>query len=225
MKIKWLGHASVLIVSDSGLRIITDPFRPGKYITPDGVLLHLPINERADIVAVSHDHVDHDRIGEVQGSPEVVRGDEIKGLGTNSWGMSASMGASRFYCGTYGSLPAGYRGRQLDRLTMDGTVASYGSTGFIVFTPEASISALEFIYAIPGLVGKYGLYDAYSFHTKADGDRPWVAETYLGIDKGIAALMLENYSTQLIWTLFHRNPYVQAGLENLEFRRTAAAEE
>jgi len=81
MKIKWLGHASVLIVSDSGLRIITDPFRPGKYITPDGVLLHLPINERADIVAVSHDHVDHDRIGEVQGSPEVVRGDEIKGKG------------------------------------------------------------------------------------------------------------------------------------------------
>jgi hypothetical protein len=152
-------------------------------------------------------------------------GDEIKGLGINSWGLSASMGASKFYCGTYGSLPAGYRGKQLDRLTMDGTVAPCGSSGFVVFTPQASIDALKAMYTIPGLVGKYGLYDAYSFHTKAAGGRPWVAETYLGIDKGIVALMFENYSTQLIWTLFHRNPYVQAGLENLEFRRTAVPEE
>ncbi|MFH1491525.1 MAG: MBL fold metallo-hydrolase [Pseudomonadota bacterium] len=81
MKIKWLGHASVLITSDSGLRIITDPFRPGRYTTPDGYLFYFPINERADIVAVSHDHVDHDRVGEVQGEPEIIRGDEIKGKG------------------------------------------------------------------------------------------------------------------------------------------------
>ena len=81
MKIKWLGHASVLIVSDSGLRIITDPFRPGRYPTPDGYLLYFPINESADIVAVSHNHDDHDRVSEVQGEPQIVRGDEIKGKG------------------------------------------------------------------------------------------------------------------------------------------------
>ena len=81
MKIKWLGHASVLIVSDSGLRIITDPFRPGYYATPDGYLLYFPINETADIIAVSHNHDDHDRIREVQGDPQIVRGDDIKGKG------------------------------------------------------------------------------------------------------------------------------------------------
>ena len=81
MKIKWLGHASVLILSDSGLKIITDPFRPGRYTTPDGYLFHFPINESADIVAVSHDHVDHDRVGEVQGEFDIIRGDEIKGKG------------------------------------------------------------------------------------------------------------------------------------------------
>ena len=81
MKIKWLGHASALIVSDSGQKIITDPFRPGGYPTPDGYLLYFPINESADIVAVSHDHDDHDRVGEVQGKPQIVRGDEIKGKG------------------------------------------------------------------------------------------------------------------------------------------------
>ena len=29
MKIKWLGHASFLITSDSGIRIITDPYTTG----------------------------------------------------------------------------------------------------------------------------------------------------------------------------------------------------
>ena len=142
--------------------------------------------------------------------------DKIKGLGPNSWGMTASMGATEFYSGRYGSLPAG-SGNDTSRLLMDGTVAPYGSTGFIVFTPKESIEALEYMYTIPGLVGKYGLYDAYSFHTKAKGDKPWVASSYLGIDKGIVALMLENYSTQLIWKLFQRNRHVQDGLKQLGF--------
>ena len=29
MKIKWLGHASFLITSDNGTRIITDPYKSG----------------------------------------------------------------------------------------------------------------------------------------------------------------------------------------------------
>ena len=30
MKIKWLGHAAFLITSDSGTRIITDPYTTSK---------------------------------------------------------------------------------------------------------------------------------------------------------------------------------------------------
>ena len=86
-----------------------------------------------------------------------------------------------------------------------------------MFTPTESIAALKYMYAIPGLVGKYGLYDAYSFHTKAKGDVPWVSPTYLDIDKGIVALMIENYSTQLIWKLFHQNKCVQSGLAAMGF--------
>ena len=29
MKVKWLGHASFLVTSDDGKRIITDPYEPG----------------------------------------------------------------------------------------------------------------------------------------------------------------------------------------------------
>ena len=81
MRIKWLGHASVLITSGLGIKIVTDPFKPGKFITPDGNLFYDPINESADIVAVTHDHKDHNQVDEVKGNPEIVRGNEIKGKG------------------------------------------------------------------------------------------------------------------------------------------------
>lgn len=137
----------------------------------------------------------------------------IKGLGPDSWGMSASISPTTGYSGHYGSQPigAGYK------LLEDGTVAPYGALSFLPFTPEASISALKHMYTIPGLVGKYGLYDAYSYATKAKGEQPWVAKSYLGIDKGLVLLMFENYSTQLIWRLLHQNKFIQKGLRILEF--------
>ena len=66
MKVKWLGHASFLITSDDGIRIITDPYITG------GDLSYAEITETADIVTVSHDHFDHNNISSVQGSPVVV---------------------------------------------------------------------------------------------------------------------------------------------------------
>lgn len=75
MKIKWLGHAAFLITSDSGTRIITDP-----YETSEG-LKYGEITESADIVTVSHDHGDHSNVAAVKGNPQVVRDTtEVKGI-------------------------------------------------------------------------------------------------------------------------------------------------
>jgi len=137
----------------------------------------------------------------------------IKGLVPNSWGMSACISPSTGYSGHYGSHPIGAGHKLLE----DGTVAPYGALSFLPFTPEESTAALEQMYQIPGLVGDYGLYDAYSYVTKAKGDRPWIAKSYLGIDKGLVLLMFENYSTQLIWRLLHQNTHIQKGLKRLEF--------
>lgn len=71
MKVKWLGHASFLITSNEGTRIITDPYEPGGF---GAALGYGPITEKADIVVVSHDHGDHNFVAGVPGSPEVVRG-------------------------------------------------------------------------------------------------------------------------------------------------------
>jgi len=80
MRIKWLGHASVMITSKSGLKIITDPYEPGYYAVPAGSLMYDEITESADIVAITHEHPDHNALP-VRGKPEIVRGMEIRGKG------------------------------------------------------------------------------------------------------------------------------------------------
>jgi L-ascorbate metabolism protein UlaG (beta-lactamase superfamily) len=66
MKIKYLGHATFVITSNRGVKIITDPYETG----PD--LTYGEITESADIVTVSHGHHDHNNVAAVKGNPEVV---------------------------------------------------------------------------------------------------------------------------------------------------------
>jgi L-ascorbate metabolism protein UlaG (beta-lactamase superfamily) len=67
MKVKYLGHAAFVVISDSGLKIITDPYGT----SPD--LTYGEINESADVVTVSHDHFDHCNVASVGGNPQVLR--------------------------------------------------------------------------------------------------------------------------------------------------------
>jgi L-ascorbate metabolism protein UlaG (beta-lactamase superfamily) len=75
MKVKWLGHASFLFTSQTGLKIITDPYSIGSGLS------YGAIEETADIVTISHDHFDHNNVAAVKGKPEVVKGaGKVKGI-------------------------------------------------------------------------------------------------------------------------------------------------
>ncbi len=75
MKIRYLAHASFLITSASGTRIVTDPY------TVNAGTRYRPVNETADIVTVSHGHGDHNNVASVKGRPQVVRDSaEVKGI-------------------------------------------------------------------------------------------------------------------------------------------------
>ena len=79
MKIKYLGHASFLITSDTGIKIVTDPYEPA-YVAAGGSI-YGEIKELANIVTVSHNHSDHNNVAAVQGNPKVVRGTtKIRGI-------------------------------------------------------------------------------------------------------------------------------------------------
>ncbi|MFC1920273.1 MBL fold metallo-hydrolase [Chloroflexota bacterium] len=80
MKIEWFGQAAFLITSDSGTRVITDPYTPGGF-----GLNYTDIAEQADFVTVSHDHADHANVAAVGGNPEVIKGPaEAKGIKFNA---------------------------------------------------------------------------------------------------------------------------------------------
>ncbi|MHC2994369.1 MAG: MBL fold metallo-hydrolase [Candidatus Atribacteria bacterium] len=66
MKIRWLGHASFLIESERGIKIITDPF--------DETLGYKLPRIKANIVTVSHEHFDHNYVRGVKGRPVVFKG-------------------------------------------------------------------------------------------------------------------------------------------------------
>lgn len=79
MKVKYLAHASFLITSGEGIRIVTDPYTPG------GGLKYGAIKETADIVTVSHEHGDHNNAAAVIGNPAVVRDNaEVKNIKINA---------------------------------------------------------------------------------------------------------------------------------------------
>jgi L-ascorbate metabolism protein UlaG (beta-lactamase superfamily) len=66
VKIKWIGLACFLIVSDKGVRIVIDPFEPHFYGRDYG-----SIDEKADIVTASHYHADHSYTSIIKGNPKV----------------------------------------------------------------------------------------------------------------------------------------------------------
>ena len=102
MTIKFLGHATFLITSDDGVRIITDPYEPGGF---GGQIGYGPITDEADIVTVSHDHADHNYVQGVPGNPVVVTSSgDVSGIDfevTESYhddAQGARRGLNRIFC-------------------------------------------------------------------------------------------------------------------------------
>lgn len=136
---------------------------------------------------------------------------KFKTFGSNSWGLTACVGING-YSGEYGAMPAL---SELDKHN-DGTIPPCGAIGSIVFMSELVIQTMENFYNnYPKLWGRYGFKDAYNLDVK----KQWYAKEYIGINKGISMVMIENYLTGLIWKYFMKNKYIQNGLKILEFKK------
>jgi L-ascorbate metabolism protein UlaG (beta-lactamase superfamily) len=143
MKITWLGHASFLVESKSGTRVVMDPFEAGSY---DGAVGYAPIDTHADVVTVSHEHADHNAIDAVSGSPEVVRDTEertVKGI--------AIRGLSTFHDESKGQD----RGRSnIYVMDVDGVkVGHLGDLGHVL--SEEEVEALGKVDVLLAPVGGY----------------------------------------------------------------------
>jgi L-ascorbate metabolism protein UlaG (beta-lactamase superfamily) len=149
MKVKWLGHACFLLTSDSGLRIITDPYTTGVF-----GLEYAPPAETADIVTVSHDHADHNNVAAVKGNPQVVqgvgshqaKGIQFKGVATaHDESSGKERGANTIFCFALDDINVCHLG-DLGHDLSDQTVADIGDVDVLLipvggnFTIDAPVA-------------------------------------------------------------------------------------
>jgi hypothetical protein len=124
----------------------------------------------------------------------------FKGYGPDCWGLTA--GDS--YKGYVAHCP------QEDF----GVIQPTAALSSFPFTPEYSMQALKHFYYTLGakIWGNYGFADGFS------ESRNWYAKTHLAIDEGPIVVMIENYRSKLIWSLFMQIPDIQNGLKKLGFQ-------
>jgi hypothetical protein len=157
------------------------------------------------------------------------------GYGANIWGLSAcdGPGAVSATLGGVARSFQGYaaRGTDLAQTIDDGTIAPTAAIASINFTPVESYQAMTTMNARYGsaIIGTYGFRDAFNPTfvapaVPASGSivapAGWVGPDYLGIDQGAILLMLENYSSGLIWQLAKTVAPIKLGLQRAGFQST-----
>lgn len=128
------------------------------------------------------------------------------GLGADLWGFTSS-----------DDPLVGYSSHHPATDAENGTVSPTAAVSSIVYTPEESLGCIRHLYYDLGaqVFGPMGFYDAYN-PSMAEGEQ--VVRSYLAIDQGPIAVMIENYRSGLLWNLFMSAPEVQDGLEKLGFK-------
>ena len=121
--------------------------------------------------------------------------------GRHVWGITASDGPDGYRC--YGARPGGH----------DGTVAPYAAISALPFIPQEAMAAIRTMKELYGerIWGEYGFTSAFNV------DRNWYSTDFIGIDKGIELLMVENYRTGFVWRIFMRNRYLRNAMNAVGF--------
>ena len=127
------------------------------------------------------------------------------GYGAHLWGFTSSDDPN-----------VGYTSHHPGTNAENGTISPTAAISSIVYTPKESMDVLKNLYYEKGTLvfGKYGFYDSYNPGMVAGQQ---VVKSYLAIDQGPIAVMIENYRSGLIWRLFMQNEEIREGLGKLGF--------
>lgn len=122
------------------------------------------------------------------------------GYSADCWGLTASDGNN---------------GYSAHSPTNDkGVIAPTAALSSMPYTPEESMRALHFFYYKLGdkLWSDYGFVDAFNLSEQ------WYDNQNIAIDQGPIVVMIENYRTGLLWSLFMADPEIKDGLKKLGFQ-------
>lgn len=127
--------------------------------------------------------------------------------GENCWGVSASTGPAdgKFF---------GYRARGVPYGPDDGTISPLATAASLPFAPEIVLPALEHMRSVSNGEATWSS----CFNATYSTDEPaWTSSHSYAIDEGLAALMIENHQTELVWRLLRKSPHIIRGLERAGF--------
>lgn len=97
----------------------------------------------------------------------------------------------------------------------DGTITPTAALSAFPYTPKESMATLKHFYYEMGaeLWGPFGFYDAFNL------GKGWVSPSFLAIDQGTMAPMIENYRTGLLWEVFMQSEVAHTILQKLKVAR------
>lgn len=126
---------------------------------------------------------------------------KFAGYGSDSWGLTASYSVK------------GYDAHRPGEKSDLGVISPTAALSSFPYSPDQSLKALKHFYYSLGnkIWGIYGFYDAFSEQFS------WFPQRYLAIDQGPAVVMIENYRSGLLWSLFMSCPEIKDGLNKLGF--------
>ena len=133
----------------------------------------------------------------------------FKTFSESSWGLTAVKAKDGYFA--YGSKPNGFLYDFIEKI--DGTVGPYAAISSIVFTPKESLEALRYFSSLKKLQGEYGFYDSFNL------DQNWYSRQYLGIDKGLTIIMLDNYLNGTTYEYFMKSNIALKAIEVLHFKK------
>ena len=143
------------------------------------------------------------------------------GYSENCWGLSACDGPGGKVDeadGVRRRLLA-YAARGVPYGPDDGTIAPSAALASLPFAPQITLLAVRhFCEQYPDILRENRLPSGFNPTLLGEGPAGWISDGNFGLDQGIIVLMIENYRSQLIWSLMRDCPYIQRGLRRAGFR-------
>ncbi|MFA5399173.1 MAG: MBL fold metallo-hydrolase [Dehalococcoidia bacterium] len=144
MKIKWFGQSCFLLTAGDGTRLLMDPFKS------DSHLSYKQVNEKVDLVTVSHEHADHNCTDALPGKPEIVKGSvdmAIKGVKVRGIDVlhddagGKKLGANTVYCAMIDGIRICHLGDLGHRL-LEKQLASIGKVD-VLLVPIGAVFTID----------------------------------------------------------------------------------
>lgn len=140
----------------------------------------------------------------------------------NNWGFTASDGPGPAIITINGEdrIFYDYIARGVPFGPDDGTISPWAVVASLPFAPDIVVGTIR--HALERLKERNALDDGFdaSFNNvfrMSDGKKGWVSPWKFGLNEGPMVIMIENFLTQLVWTICKKCNYIKNGLRTAGF--------